>query len=407
MFVTEKLAYNPCLYNIALSPIVAISEKAKKRAKEYEAKTGEEFIFFQRGDIDLAPLPGIIEEVEKSLRCGKTKYPASGGSDEAKTALVNKLALYNNIHAEKENIVVTYGGQEALGLAFELFRGKRAAVLSPVWSVLVENFLPYSNIRYEEVSLNEDNSIDYELLEDTLKHVDVFYVNNPQNPTGKVFTEEDLTKLGEMCVRHDVAIISDEAYEHIVFEGKKHISLASLPCVKNYSKIFTAFTLSKTFSMTGFRIGYVVTPDRIAANLMKNVQYTHTAGVVTFVQPAVKAAFSPGFENRIAQRIKEFEIRRDALYNGLKNIKGIRLNNADGAFYLFVDFSGLIPQELRGNQRSEYIFKTLLDNGICVVPGNCFTKQNWYHDYMRLSFSGTSVNIISKSIIRIKTIFKK
>jgi len=330
--------FNSNLHNIKLSPIIAISEEARGIAPDYEERTGNNFIYFQRGEIDQPTFKEINDEVKLALDKGKTKYPTSGGGKEVKQAILQKLQHYNKIEGlSLDDVVVTCGGQEALKMSIDLFRNGYGAGFSPIWSVLLENFIPYSNINFTEIPFCENFSIDFISLEKTLSSgLDFFYLNNPHNPTGKVFTEEELTTIGELCKKNNVCIISDEAYEYILFDNKKHVSIASLPEMRDYENIFTAYTFSKTFSMTGFRLGYLATKNNVASSLLKNVQYTHTAGVPTMIQEVAINAFS--LKSQIESMVHVFEERRNKLYDGLTKVNGLRVSKPEGAFYLFPDF---------------------------------------------------------------------
>ena len=400
---------NACLKEISLSPIARISQEARKKALKYEEKTGEPFIFFQRGELDTSPFPEITETTVSSVRQAEnTKYPVSGGSLDVKEALVKKLKISNNIEVSEKNVVVTCGGQDAINLVFELFRNQKAASFSPIWSAIVNNLAPYSNIEFKEVLLNEDGSINFDELKKTLKEVNLFYLNSPSNPTGRVFSREELLRIGELCKENEVAIISDEAYERIVYDGK-HVSIASLPELKDYENIFTAFTFSKTFSMTGFRFGYLVTKNREVANLLENLQDTRTAGVPTFIQKTALTAYSckPEIEDKINKRVEELKMRRDIMYEGLRKVKGLNFAKPEGAFYFFVNFKNFIPSNLKEKERSDYLFNLLLENGICVMPGNYFTKTNNFNDCVRLSFSATSQEEIKIAVERMQKLFNR
>ena len=395
--------FNPHLHKIEISPIVTISELAKAIAPEYEEKSGRPFIYFQRGEIDLPVFPEVRDETIKALQEGKTKYPISGGTKDLREALVQKLQEYNKITGlSADNVVLTYGGQEALQMAFELFRGGRGAGFTPIWTVVLESFVPYSGIHFTEIPLREDFSIDFVSLEKLLASgLDFFYLNNPHNPTGKVFTSEELLKIGELCQKNKVFVISDEAYEYIVFDDKKHISLASLPELTGFKDIVTIPSFSKTYSMTGFRAGYAATKNGIASDLLKKAQYTQTAGVVSFIQPALKAALK--LKDQIQERVAEFQKRRDLLYDGLKRIDNLEVHRPEGAIYVFPNFARLFPASQKSNR--SYIYERLLQNGICVVPGQSFAGTDLFNTFARLSFSATPLELIKEAVERMEEIF--
>jgi len=383
-----------------MSPIVSISEEARGRAKEYE-KSGRKFVFFQRGEIDFPTPAYIIEAAKQGLDMGLTKYPKSGGEDAFRQAVVNRLRADQGItDLDPSHVIATYGGQEGLELSFKLF--KRGAGFSPTWSCALENFVPFAQIEFEEVPLNRDFSIDYDKVEKAVQGRDFFYLNNPQNPTGKVFTEAELRRVVDICTRHGVFVIGDEAYEKIVYDGHQHWSLARI----QQENVITVFTFSKSFAMTGWRLGYTVTRNAKVAKLLRLGNYTQTAGVTTFLQHAGAVALDNLEESRKALNtmLAEFTKRRDAIYDGMKDLPGVRMDRPAGAFYLFPDFSEVIPRDLTGEERSHYIYRLLMDNGIATVYGASFGRH--FGDNIRISFSATPVPVINEAVERFRKIFR-
>lgn len=382
-----------------MSPIVSISEEAKERAKEFE-KSGQKFIFFQRGEIDFPTPPFIVDAAKRGLDLGLTKYPKSGGEDFFKEAVIGRLRADQGItDLDASHVVATYGGQEGLELSFKLFSS--GAGFSPTWSCALENFVPFAQLDFAEVPLNRDFSVDYDRVERAVQGRDFFYLNNPQNPTGKVFTEEELRRVVEICTRMGVFVIADEAYEKIVYDGGRHFSLARVP----QDNIITIFTLSKTYSMTGWRLGYAVTRHAKIAKLLRLGNYTQTAGVAAFLQHAGAEALSnlEASRSAIDTMVREFERRRDALYDGLKNLRGVVVDRPAGAFYMFPNFSDVIPRDLAGPERNHYVYNLLMENGIATVYGSCFGHH--FTDNVRISFSATPVPVIESAVERFRRIF--
>lgn len=388
--------FNPALAAIKISPIVVIAEQAKKLQPEFEARTGQKFLHFERGDMDLPTPEAIIRDLKAAFDAGKTKYPKAGGEPEFRKALSEKVKARNGIDAEPDDIVVAMGGQEALGLPFLLFAGGTVAGFSPVWSVILENLVPYCSQKFIEVPFNADFSVNWNALEDALKKSDLLYLNTPQNPTGKVFSRDELARIAELCRKHSTFIVSDEAYEDIVYDGKKHISIASLPEAQGYDRIATAYTISKSFAATGLRVGYTVTKNKKAASLMKATQYTHTAGVPTAIQHGLVNAYKCD----TLPMVKELQRRRDAFHGGLAALSGVEVVKPEGSFYFFPDFSGVL-KKFPGKD----IFTVLLDNGLCGVPGSGFTRTGNFGNHMRLAYSMVGVKDIETGTERMKTLF--
>jgi len=395
-----RTRFNPALEDIRMSPIVSISEEARARAQEFE-KSGRKFVFFQRGEIDFPTPAFIVEAAKRGLDLGLTKYPKSGGEDFFKDAVINRLRADQDINdLERGHVVASFGGQESLELAFKLFT--RGAGLSPAWSGALENFVPFAQIDFEEVPLNRDFSVDFDRVERAIQGRDFFYLNNPQNPTGKVFTESELLRIVDICTRNGVFVIADEAYEKIVYDGRKHFSLARL----KQENIITAFTFSKTYSMTGWRVGYAVTRHAHIAKLLRLGNYTQTAGVTTFLQYAAAEALNNLEESRraIDTMVGEFEKRRDALYAGLKDLPGVTVDCPHGAFYMFPNFTDVIPRSLEGEERNHYIYKLMMAEGVATVFGSCFGKH--FTDNVRISFSATPVPLIDDAAERFHRVFR-
>lgn len=394
--------FNERLHAIRMSPIVSISEQVRARAPQFTAETGKPFVLFQRGEIDFATPRYIIEAARKALDAGFTKYPESGGEDLLKDALIGKLRDFNGMSdARRDNIVVTYGGQEALQLAFQLFAGKRGAGFAPCWSCVLENFVPWAGVDFIEVPLRNDFSVDFDTLGGVIKQVSFFYLNTPHNPTGKVFTADEIRTIAELCQKHGVYLISDESYERITYGNSRHVSPLSLPM----DNIIGCYTFSKTYSMTGWRLGYLVTRNTTITRLVTLGDYTQTAGVVTFLQHAGAEAINNRQEEQhfLEEMIKEFRSRRDLLYDGLRAIPGIQTDLPPGAFYLFPNFTALIPKDLTGDDRHLFIFKKLMEKGVAVVYGSCFGKH--FGDNVRFSFSTTPKEKILDGLERIRSVF--
>jgi len=382
--------------NISLSPIVAISEEVNRKAIE----TGRDFILFQRGEIGFQTPQYIIDALADALRQGLTKYPISGGHIKLKNAIIQKLSSFNNITGlDPDNIVVVHGGQEGLQLVFKLFEGQKAVGFAPVWSCVLENFVPYSRTDFKQVPLEKDFSINYELLEEEIKDAAFLYLNSPHNPTGKIFSKEEVEKIVDICRKYDTYILSDEAYERITFDGNSHFS----PMQLDYDNIIAVYTFSKTYAMTGWRLGYLVSRNKKLTSIIKLGDYTQTAGVPTYTQFAGAEALSNTKMEKesVDNFMKEFSVRRDTLYEGLKSIDGIKLPvKPEGAFYIFPDFSEFVPKDISAEERKLFVYHKLLDAGVATVYGSCF--GNYFQNNLRFSYSTTNLQQIEEGLNRIR-----
>jgi len=388
--------FNKAMENISLSPIVAISEEVNKKASE----TGKDFILFQRGEIGFQTPQYIINALTDALKQGLTKYPVSGGHIKLKKAIIQKLSSFNNVQGlEPDNIVVTHGGQEGLQLVFKLFEGKKAVAFAPVWSCVLENMVPYSRTDLVQIPLENDFSINYDLLEKEIKDAVFLYLNSPHNPTGKIFSKQEIEKIVEICSKYGVYVLSDEAYERITFDGKEHFS----PMQLEYENIVSVHTFSKTYAMTGWRLGYVVSRNKVLTNIIKLADYTQTAGVPTYTQFAGAEALSNSEKEKesVDGFMKEFSLRRDALYKGLKSIDGINVpGKPEGAFYIFPDFSEFVPKNINKEESKLRIYHKLIDAGVATVYGSCFGK--YFQNNLRFSYSTTNLQQIEEGLSRIK-----
>ncbi|NUN08342.1 MAG: aminotransferase class I/II-fold pyridoxal phosphate-dependent enzyme [Ignavibacteriaceae bacterium] len=394
--------FSQSLENVRMSPIVTISEEVRKRSKEFKERTGKDFLLFQRGEVDFATPQYIKDAATKGLELGLTKYPKSGGEAFFKEAVVKKLEYYNNVKGlTPDNVIATYGGQEGLELTFKLFEGKKGAGFAPCWSCVLENFVPYCNIDFMEVPLEPDFTVNYEKLEDMMKGISFFYLNNPQNPSGKLFNEEEIVRITGLCEKYGVYLITDESYESIVYDGDKVFSALSLP----YKNIISIYTLSKTYSMTGWRIGYLATRNEAIPRLMLLGNYTQTAGVTTFIQFAAAEALNNRTESEkaISEMVNEYKIRRDALYEILKGIPGLKVYMPHAGFYFFPDFSGLIPGGLGEEEQKLYAYQKMMDAGIATVYGACFGHH--FNNNVRFSYSATNLSVIKEAGERLKILF--
>jgi aspartate aminotransferase len=388
--------FNKAMENIRLSPIVAISEEVNKKA----AETGKEFILFQRGEIGFSTPQYIVDAMIDAINQGLTKYPVSGGHIKLKKAVIQKLGDFNNIKGlEPENIIITHGGQEGLQLAFQLFEGQKGVGFAPVWSCVLENFVPYAKTNFVQIPLADDFSVDYDVLEKEIKDAAFLYLNTPHNPTGKIFSKEEIEKIIGICSKYNVWVLSDEAYERITFDGKPHYS----PMQFDYENIISVYTFSKTYAMTGWRLGYLVCRNKHLTNVMKLGDYTQTAGVPTYTQFAgAEALLNTEKESEsFGKFMDEFCLRRTAMYEGLKSIDGVKLPiKPEGAFYIFPDFSEFVPKNLSKEESKLYIFNKLMDGGVATVYGSCFGK--YFQNNLRFSYSTTNLQQIEEGVNRIK-----
>jgi aspartate aminotransferase len=393
-------AFAPQFQAIGLSPIVAISEQVRSLAPAFE-KSGRPFAYLQRGEL-ADPTPDfVVEATHRALDAGLTRYPKAGGEPWFKEAVIEHLAEEHGITDLKpENVLCTYGGQEGLQLVFGLLAGGTVLSFTPVWSCVLENTFPYTNFRLVTTDLKEIEGrlvVDFEDLESKLQSVDVLYLNTPHNPTGKVFSKEELIRIDELCRRYSVRIVSDEAYKDFVFDGAEHIS----PLGFGGEHTIGVYTCSKGFAATGFRIGFVVCRDADLIHRLTLGEYTQTAGVVPFIQKAFAEALVNREERPLWQAalLANLEARRNLIVERLSPVLGEELYRPEGAFYVFPNLSGAISVPETVSDPSQYILQRFLDQGIAVIPGTAFGDQSYAH-HVRISFSGVKDEVLEASLDR-------
>ncbi len=395
-----KRRYSSAFTSIGLSPIVAISEQIRSVAPVFE-KSGQRFAFLQRGEL-ADPTPDfVIDATKRALDAGHTRYPKAGGEPWFKEAVIQHMAAEHGIDdIGPENVICTYGGQEGLQLVFGLLGGGTVLAFGPAWSCVLENIFPFTGFEVDTIDLVEEQGalrVDFDELDRKLAAADVLYLNTPQNPSGKVFSREELVRIDELCRQHDVRIVSDEAYKDFVYDGREHVSPLSL----GGDHIISIFTCSKAFAATGFRIGFTICRDADLIRKLTLGEYTQTAGVVPFIQRAFADVLTMDEPRRTWQSelVASLARRRDRICERLGPLFGGSLYRPEGAFYLFLNLTGLVPDAPAGEDTSDVIVQRFLDQGIAVVPGTAFGDDR-YARHVRLSFSGVSDEVLEEALER-------
>jgi aspartate aminotransferase len=326
------------------------------------------------------PTPAFVKDaMKRALDENQTRYAPSSGLPQLLEAIRAKLAARNGIEAATSQIIVVNGGAHGLFCAFQatLDEGDEAIFFSPYWTPIRDLvryaggepvLVPWAELRERPAAAALEERI--------TPRTRVLYVNSPSNPGGNVLSREDLEGIAEVAIRHDLVVVADEAYEDLVY-GEPHVSIASLPGM--FVRTLTVYTLSKSFSLTGGRIGYVVADDVFMDPLRKLV-LNSTNGVSTPTQFGALAALQDG-SSYLEEMRGEYRQRRDALVKSALEA-GFRCAPPRGAFYLFAD----VRDRLGGD--SWAAMKTLLDRtGIATVPGAVFGAEGEGH--LRMSFSNS------------------
>ncbi len=388
---------------IADRPVLTMTSELAKvmaAAKAREAK-GERVLHLERGEPDFDTPPHIVEALATAARAGETHYPDARGTLPLRTALVEKLGRENGVACEPDDVVVTLGGTHALYCAFQalLGAGDEVLVLSPHWMAIPKLIACCVGASYRTMPAY------LEILEGRWTPADFaarlraalgpatrgIYLNSPNNPTGAVLSREFLTALAEVAIERDLWVVSDEAYEHILFDGVRHVSIASLPGMA--SRTIGAYTYSKSYAMTGWRIGYVVSPPEMRPVMGPILSFYTTHGVFPSVQSAARAA-TTGPQDAVEVMRSSYQERRDLLLQGLAGQSAVRVPSPQGAFYAFPDVSAA-----RGTGDIWALVDSWLAMGVAVLPGTAFGPE--YGDRVRLSLA-TRREDIAEAALRIQ-----
>ncbi|MEK7698522.1 MAG: pyridoxal phosphate-dependent aminotransferase [Nitrospirota bacterium] len=383
-------------YSVKPSPTLAIDAKAKSLKA-----SGVDVISFGVGEPDFDTPENIKEAAIKAIRSGFTKYTPVGGTDELKTAIIEKLKKDNGLIYEKNEIIVSCGAKHCLyNIAEALYdAGDEVILPAPYWvsypdQIVLNGAVPVT------VKTEEGNSfkIKPEILEAHLsKKTKALILNSPSNPTGLAYDRKSLEAIAEIAVKHDFYIISDEIYEKLIYDGFEHVSIASLGDeIKQRTLVVNG--ISKSYAMTGWRIGFAAGPKDII-NAMTNIQSQSTSNPTSISQKAAVEALT-GTQDFILKMVSEFDKRRKYMVERLNNIKGVSCIKPVGAFYAFPNVSSYYGRSFKGNsiKSSMDLSAYLLDEAkVAVVPGAAFGDDR----YIRLSYA-TSMENIQKGLDRIE-----
>lgn len=378
------------------SPTLAITAKEKVLRAQ-----GLDIAGFGAGEPDFDTPQHIKQAAIDAINEGFTKYTPVAGIDPLKDAIIEKFKSDNNLTYKREEIIVSCGGKHGLYNLFQaLFQeGDEVIVPTPYW-VSYPPMLELAGAK--PVIMDTEERDDYQVTEDLLKkyitkNTKAIILNYPSNPVGSVYTLENLTRIGRVAVENNLYIISDEIYEKLTYDGYKHTSIASIDNAFK-EKTIIAHGVSKTYSMTGWRIGFTAGPKEIIS-AMSNIQSQSTSNPTSISQRAAVAALA-GPQDFITTMVGEFQKRRDYLVAEMRSIPGVTCYNPKGAFYVFPNFNAILGRKHEGTVigTSTELTKLLLEVfHTAVVPGVEFGKEG----YLRLSFA-TSMEVIKKGVDRIK-----
>ncbi|MCA2654228.1 pyridoxal phosphate-dependent aminotransferase [Microcystis sp. M061S2] len=359
-------------------------------AKEMK-KNGEDVCSFSAGEPDFDTPTHIKAAAKKALDEGKTRYGPAAGEPGLRKAIAEKLLRDNQLAYNADNVIVTNGGKQSLyNLIMALIEaGDEVIIPAPYWLSYPEMVtLAGGTSVIVNTSLENQYKITPEQLEAAITpKTKLFVLNSPSNPTGIVYTPEEIAALAKIVVEKDILVVSDEIYEKILYDGAIHRSIASFgPEIFRRSIISNGF--AKAFSMTGWRVGYVAGPVEIVKAMTK-IQGHSTSNVCTFAQyGAIAALESP--QDCIEEMVKAFSERRQYILERVRAIPGLNCPTPNGAFYVFIDISQT------GLKSRDFCQKLLETQKVAAIPGIAFGAD----DCIRLSYA-TDLKTIEKGFDRI------
>ena len=395
MYLSKKYS------SVKASSTLAIDSKFKAMKA-----AGEDVVGFGAGEPDFDTPKHIRDAAIEAINSGFTRYTPASGTLELKEAVVEKFKRDNGLSYKPENIVISNGAKHSLVNAL-------GAILNPGDEVIIP--APYWVSYYEMVRINDGVPViiksgesegflaSVEKIESAITDkTRAIIINTPSNPTGMIYSEEELRKIAKLCVKHNIYVISDEIYEHLIYDGNKHTSIASFgDDIKDLTIIVNG--VSKTYAMTGWRIGYTASNKEIA-KIMSNVQSHATSNPNSIAQKATVAALNGPMDEFYEMR-EEFQKRRNYMVERINSIDGVSCIKPKGAFYVMMNIEKVIGKSFNGKviSGSDSFAELLLDEAkVAVVPCSGFESDI----HVRWSYA-TSMGNIEEGLNRLENFLKK
>ncbi|WP_353932394.1 pyridoxal phosphate-dependent aminotransferase [Okeanomitos corallinicola TIOX110] len=372
-----------------VTPSITLAIAAKAKAMKAE---GIDVCSFSAGEPDFDTPAHIKAAAAKALDEGKTKYGPAAGEPKLREAIANKLKTSNGLDYKAENVLVTNGGKHSLyNLMVALIDpGDEVIIPAPYWLSYPEMVTLAGG---KSVIVHTDASTGYKITPEQLKKAitpktKLFILNSPSNPTGMVYTPEEIKALAQVIVDADILVVSDEIYEKILYDGAEHISIGSLGA-EIFARTLISNGFAKGYSMTGWRLGYLAGPLEII-KAASTIQGHSTSNVCTFAQYGAIAALESS-QDCVEEMRQAFAKRRQVMFDRLNAIPGLSCLKPDGAFYLFPDISKT------GLKSLEFCNALLEAHQVAVIPGVAFSADN----NIRLSYA-TDMATIEKGMDRLE-----
>jgi aspartate aminotransferase len=379
----------------SLTPSSTLAITAK--AKELKA-AGHDVISMGAGEPDFNTPDPIIEAASEAMKLGHTKYTPSGGLMSLKQSIVRKFDNDQNLTYQPSEIIVTNGAKHALYTLFQVLldEGDEVIIPTPYWVSYPEQVKLAGGVPvYTEGKEQNEFKITPEQIDATItQNTRAIILNSPSNPTGSIYTKEELEAIGQVCLKRDIVIVSDEIYEKLIYDGAEHVSIAQLSSrLKEQTIIING--VSKSHSMTGWRIGYAAGNEAIV-KAMTNLASHSTSNPTSMAQYGAIEAYD-GSQEPVEEMRRAFEKRLNIVYDQLVAIPGFSCVKPQGAFYLFPNVKEAV--EMTGFETVDaWVEAVLEDQKVALVPGSGFGSP----DNVRLSYA-TSLPLIQEALERIKT----
>ena len=382
------------LKRIKPSPTIAVTSKAREMRA-----AGKDVIGLGAGEPDFDTPDNIKEAAIEAIRKGDTKYTAVDGTPALKKAIQAKFSRENDLSYELDQISVGTGGKQVLYNAFmaTINKGDEVIIPAPYW-VSYPDIVLLAGGKPKIIKCDEKNN--FKLTPEKLKKVvskktKWIIINSPSNPTGSGYTKDEIIALSKILIKYkNLYILSDDIYEHITYDGFKFFTIAQIEKLK--SRTLTMNGVSKSYSMTGWRIGYAAGPKEIIKAMAK-IQSQSTSNPTSISQAAAVEALN-GTQDFISERSNSFKERRNFVVDSLNNIKGISCLSPEGAFYVFPNCKKLLNKKTKLRTDKEFVEKLLEKAEVAVVQGSAFGLDG----YFRISYA-TSMENLKKAMQRIKT----
>ncbi len=382
----------------AVKPSSTLAITAK--AKEMKAN-GIDVVGFGAGEPDFNTPKNVCDAAIEAINTGFTKYTPASGTVELKAAICDKLKKFNHLEYSTNQIVISNGGKHGLSNVFD-------AILNPGDEVIIP--APYWLSYPEMVKLSDgvpvfvygDKTSNYKVTADQIEKAitdktKALVINTPSNPTGMLYSEDELRAIADVVVKHDIYVVADEMYEYLVYDGEKHVSIASFND-DIYKRTITCSGLSKSYAMTGWRMGYTASSAEIA-KLMSSIQSHATSNPNSIAQKAALEALT-GPQDAVENMRQEFDKRRKYMYGRVASMKHVDAIEPKGAFYVFIDASeciGMSYKDKKIESAADIADILLGDFAVAVIPCGDFG----FDDHFRLSYA-ISIEQITKGLDRIE-----